>query len=264
MSSEAIPILLTSSIIAHDLGVKLKDEATRLHHTIESIAHWTKISPHSPIVFCDGSNYDLRPIVNKEFPKSTIECLKFENDQQLVRLHGRGYGEGEIVRYALEHSQLIREADCFAKCTSKLWVKNFVECMHWWNGDLLCHGIFQSVFSPIQATNFKHIDTRFYIVNKSFYRQFFLFAHHNINTSIGYGLEECFHKIFQTEGITRALFSVPPVIEGVGGGTASYYRNSIKRVLKERLQIAILRQRKEFSHLFADRIRVITSRSGTN
>lgn len=248
-----IPLLLTSSIIAHDQGVKLKDTDARLRHAIESVEQWLRIDPRLPIVLCDGSNFDLQAALSDRFADVTIECLRFENDQEMVRKFGRGYGEGEIVRYALSHSRLIEQAGCFAKCSSKLWVENFDECKSWWNGDFLCKGVFLDVFSPFKATVFHHIDTRFYFASKSFYERHLLDAHNDINVATGYGLEECFHDILLREQMQGVLLPVPPVIAGVGGGTANYYRNSRKRVWKERLRVKLVQREASFRSLFADR-----------
>lgn len=257
-ASNSMPVLLTSSIIAHDRGVKLIDTAERLRYAIESVGQWLRIDLQLPIVLCDGSNYDLRAAITDRFPRATIECLSFENDQELVRKYGRGYGEGEIVRHAVRHSRQIASAGCFAKCSSKLWVENFSECRHWWNGDFLCKGVFLDVFAPFKPTFLHHIDTRFYMASKAFYERHFLDAHLNINVGTGHGLEECFRDIFLREQIQNALLPVPPVIQGVGGGTASYYRNLRKRIWKERLRVALVRRRPEFGALFADGTRVRT------
>lgn len=96
--AHSIPLLLTSSIIAHDQGVKLKDTNARLRHAIESVEQWLRVDPQLPIVLCDGSNFDLRLALSDRFAGATIEYLRFENDQEMVRKFGRGYGEGEIVR----------------------------------------------------------------------------------------------------------------------------------------------------------------------
>ena len=252
LPSSEIPVLVTSSVVAHDASVRLRDTDERLRLAMESVAEWLKIEPRQPLVLCDGSSFNFTNSVQKAFPKARIECLPFENPQELVRQFGRGYGEGEIVRYALHHSHFISEANCFAKCSSKLWVKNFHECMHWWNGDFLCKGVFLEAFSTIRKTKFHHIDTRFYVASKSFYELHLMDAHQKINIEAGYGLEECFHQVLMQSGIRGVLIPVPPLIEGVGGGTAKYYRNSTRRVLKERLRIALVRSRSEFLPLFAD------------
>lgn len=246
-----IPILLTSSIIAHDHGVKLKDSDARLHHTLESVEQWLHIAPGHPITLCDGSSVDLQTHVAQRFPGAPIECLAFANDQARVSHFGRGYGEGEIVKYALQHSRFIREAGCFAKCSSKLWVENFDECLQWWNGRLLCKGVFLDAFSPFQATVLQHIDTRFYMASIPVYEKYLVDAHHGIDVSAGRGLEECFHEVLLRNRMEQCLMPVPPIIGGVGGGTGHYYKNPGKRILKERLRFFLVRHGHRYQDLFS-------------
>lgn len=249
-SNRRIPVLLTSSVIAHDTGVTLKDTEERIRLALESVREWLKLDPTQPIVLCDGSNHDFSAAVSEQFPGATIECLPFENRQEMVRQYGRGYGEGEIVRYALHHSRLIAEAGCFAKCTSKLWVANFRECAAAWNGKLLLKGVFRNVFSPFRPTEFAYIDTRFYIASCDLYRQYFENAHLQIRKDDGHGLEECFRDIFLANHLGQVLLAVPPVICGVGGGTGTYYRNPLKRRLKERLRLWLVRHNRRFAPSF--------------
>ena len=124
----SLPLLLTSSVVAHDPSVALSDTQTRKLLTIRSINEWLRVDPSIAIVICDGSNYDFAPEITLLFPQAKIECLHFENTQVEVEKYGRGFGEGEIIRFALAHSKFIQEAQCFAKCTAKLWVENFEDC----------------------------------------------------------------------------------------------------------------------------------------
>lgn len=251
--SDSIPVLLTSSIIAHDPSVKLKDTAARLHHALESIEQWLKIDPAIPLVFCDGSNFDLTQAVKDRFPGSKIECISFENDAAAVAKFGRGYGEGEIVKYALEKSKLIQAAGVFAKCTSKLWVQNFEKCKQSWNGRLLLKGVFHDVFSPFKKTHLSYIDTRFYIASCSVYRKFFLNAHLQLDPSKGHSLEEAFLETINKENLRHCLFPVAPIICGVGGGTGVYYKNPLKRVLKEELRLYLAMRSKRLTDFFGAR-----------
>lgn len=246
----AYPILLTSSIIAHDRGVKLQDEESRLYHVLNSVEKWLRINPSLSIVICDGSYYDMNNILNRRFPHSKIEYLRFKNDPVKVGLFGRGYGEGEIIRYAINHSELIKNAGGFSKCTAKLWVDNYWNCLHNWNEKFLCKGVFLDAFSPFKPTLFHHIDTRFYIVNTSFYRDYFIDAHYDINVESGHGLEECFRDIWLNKDIKHAMFLTYPVIQGVGGGTGMYYSNRALRIWKERLRLRFIQKDKKFSHFF--------------
>src|SRR5271169_3656162 len=95
------PVLLTSCVNVADHSVSVKDENSRIRLTIESIEKWLAISPYLRLVICDGSNFDFSRILQEKFPEANIECLFFENNKELVVLYGKGYGEGEIVEYAL-------------------------------------------------------------------------------------------------------------------------------------------------------------------
>ncbi len=250
MNSFAVPVLLTSSVIAYDTGVALNDTQERTALALESIAQWLRVAPDTPLVLCDGSSFDFSSIVAQRFPSATIECLRFENRQYLVKVHGRGYGEGEIVRYALHHSRLIARAGCFAKCTSKLWVENYRQCLSNWHGELLFKGVFLNVFSPFHETRFAYIDTRFYIISVATYTRYFENAHLEIDVQKGRGLEDCFFAIFQKHKIHNALCTVAPVIQGVGGGIGIRYHNPLTRQIKERLRLWLVKRTKAFSDLF--------------
>jgi hypothetical protein len=247
-----IPVLLTSSVIAHDTGVALKNTDERIRLALESVEHWLKIEPTLRLVLCDGSNFNFSSIIAEKFPLAQIECLYFENNQALVKKHGRGYGEGEIVRYAVKHSKFIATARSFAKCTSKLWVENYAQCLTSWNGSLLCKGVFLNVFSLFKRTTFSYIDTRFYIVSCRHYKKYFEDAHLQVDSNLGRSLEDCFFDIFLKYKIEKSLFKAPPIICGMGGGIGLYYKNSVKRKIKEKLRLRLVRMNKSFSYLFVE------------
>ena len=245
-----IPVVLTSSVVAHDTRVRLKDTDERIRLALESVAEWLKIEPRQPLILCDGSNFDFSDLVRQKFPDAQIECLPFENNQELVRQHGRGYGEGEIVRHAINHSHFIASAACFAKCSSKLWVQNFPACAGAWRGDLLLQGVFLDVFAPFKRTTLSYIDTRFYITSTHQYRQHFENAHQRIDKKKQYGLENTFLDVFLEAKLYNALTPVAPVICGVGGAIAKYYKNSPKRKLKETLRLLLVKRDPRFSNYF--------------
>lgn len=249
MKSNLPPILLTSCVIVSDHSVSLKDENSRIRLTIESIEKWLAISSDLRLVICDGSNFDFSKIVLEKFPKAKIECLFFENNKELVGLYGKGYGEGEIVKYALQNSVYLKESDFFAKCTAKLWVENFFECLKCWNGTFLCKGYFSNVFS-FKKTQFSYVDTRFYLVNKSFYLKNLVSAYLNVGGEQGLSLEHCFRDVILKEQYKKIMFNVPPVICGVGGGSGTYYKNNLKRRIKEVIRLWIVRRNKSFDFLF--------------
>ncbi len=248
-----IPILLSSSVVAYDTNVRLLDADKRLKFALESVDEWLKINPKQPLVLCDGSGFDFSNQMKTRFPSAKFECLNFENNREMLRRYGRGYGEGEIVRFALENSRLIREAGCFAKCTSKLWVENYSQCAEAWNNRLLCHGVFLDTFTPFRRTRLAYIDTRFYIATVDYYRKYFEYAHHRIGMRGGtlFSLEDCFLEIINEHRLQGILMRASPVICGVGGGTGRYYRTRPLRRIKDAFRIKLAKNNPAFRNFFA-------------
>lgn len=244
------PILLTSSVIAMDQSVHLKDEKLRIFHTLESIKKWLDISPHNKYVLCDGSGFDFSPLVLEQFPGANIECIFFDNNPALIKVHGKGFGEGEIIRYALAHSNTLQESQWFAKCTAKLWVDNFLECTKEWNRKFLCQAFFSNVFS-LKRSRFEYIDTRFYLVDTHFYEAYLSRAHMDIGGTSGVSIEDRFLEIATREGLSGFLFKTPPIVCGVGGGSGRYYKDSRVRRLKEKFRSWIILQNSKFKPLFS-------------
>ena len=249
MNPHLPPILLTSSAIAMDHSVTLKDPEQRIHYTLESIEKWMKLGADIRLVVCDGSSYDFSRIVRERFPKRSIECLFFENDKQLVERHGKGYGEGEIIKFALLNSAFLKDADWFAKCTAKLWVDNFLSCVKEWNGSFLCKAYFANVFS-FKKTRFEYIDTRFYLVEKNIYMKYFYETHLKVGGSNGTSIEDNFKEIVLQNRLTRVFFRSPPIVRGMGGGSGKYYRNNFIRRLKESLRSRIVQSNPSFRGMF--------------
>ncbi len=232
-----------------DLSVKLKDPGQRIAFTVESIEKWLNAGADARLVICDGSGFDFSEIVRRKFPGRLIESLSFENNQQLVEVHGKGYGEGEIIRYAMAHSAFLKSTDWFVKCTGKLWVDNFSECLKEWNGLFLCKAYFSRVFS-FRTTKLEYIDTRFYMVSKDFYLKYFADAHLKVGGTYGTSIEDNFREIVLRNNLQQVLFRSPPVVCGVGGGSGSYYKNTKVRRLKEVLRSRIVQSNRSFSALF--------------
>jgi hypothetical protein len=245
------PLLLTSSVIPTDLSGKLNDPIARVRHTVESISEWLRINPTIQIVICDGSGFDFTDTVKSNFPLANIECIFFDNDAEQVKKHGKGYGEGEIIHYAIEHSKLMNKSEVFIKCTAKLWVANFDQCLLQLNNQFMCSAYFANVFS-YKKTILKFIDTRFYISRKDFYLKHFSAAHTQLGNTVGRSIEDAFLDVIKHEKMKHIFFRTPPVICGVGGGSGKHYKSGVIRVLKDRLRNWIARSTSQYKDLFCD------------
>lgn len=243
------PILLTSSVIAMDSSVELKSQESRIFYTLESVGKWSQISPNNKFVICDGSGFDFSPLIREHFPGLNIECIFFMNDPALIAKHGKGFGEGEIIRYALLHSEFLKNSDWFAKCTAKLWVDNFLACVKEWNGQFLCKAFFANAYS-FKPTSLEYIDTRFYIITKDFYLNNFSDIYINLGINDGSSIEIEFLKKLRRLNLKNFLFRTDPIVSGVGGGSGKYYNTSFFRRMKEGVRSKLVARNPKFRDLF--------------
>lgn len=243
------PILLTSSAIAMDPSVELKSQDSRIFYTLESIGKWAQISPNNKFVICDGSGFDFAPLIREHYPDLNIECIFFMNDPILIGKHGKGFGEGEIIRYALLNSIFLKESDWFAKCTAKLWVDNFLACAKEWNGEFLCKAFFANVYS-FKPTSLEYIDTRFYMTTKDFYLKNFSNIYINLGIDDGSSIEGEFLKKLLAINSKNFLFRTDPIVSGVGGGSGKYYNTSFVRRIKDGMRSKLVFRNRKFRDLF--------------
>jgi hypothetical protein len=247
--STSIPLLITSCINPSDSTVQLKDPQARLAHTLEALEQWFAIDPDMSIILCDGSNFDFGPAITKSFPSKKIEFLRFQNSSSSVQRLGKGFGEGEIVKHALTHSQILRKSTAFAKCTGKLWVGNFRECLDQWNGIFIGDAFFSNIFNTLN-TKIQYIDTRFYIVDKNFYLLYLVDAYIFTSFEENNSLENIFLKKLMSLNMKSFIFSINPIIQGMGGGSGTYYKNNLKRKIKNNLKRFILKKYSQYRPLF--------------
>ncbi len=243
------PILLTSCVYVSDDSVALKSAQDRVRLTLESIEKWLEVAPKSKIVICDNSNFDFSELLKRHFPSDCIESLSFAGDKKAVIANGKGYGEGEIIEYAIEKSRYILEAGCFTKSTSRLWVKNYNYFLNKWNGNCIFKPVFKNSFS-FKPTEISYVDTRFYMISLDLYKKYFSKAHQSINPRSPDGIEEIFLKVIFSENLKNIFCHKYPQVHGVSGASAQYYRNSLKKNIKENFRLFLHKNNASFGDLF--------------
>ena len=120
-------------------------------------------------VFLDRSEVRMLNQIGVE-----IEQIHYVQNHDLVIERGKGYGEGALIKFALENSRLLKGEVSFFKCTGKVYCRNFID-----------------IFELIDKNNINNIfwryileeamDTRFFYVSKEFCREFLLPVYENIN-----------------------------------------------------------------------------------
>lgn len=244
-----LPLVITTCITPSPILLGLNDPKLRLYHTLEGIQNWLSLDLNLKIVICDGSNFDLSSIVKARFPKHNIECLSFQSSINKVSEQGKGYGEGEILAFALAHSDLLTESDAFMKCTGKLWVTNYKDCLNEWNGIFSASAQFANIFN-FKKPKLEQIDTRFYITDKEFFLTHLLDAHFESNFNAGSSIENLFLKSLNALKMQNYIFSMEPIICGMGGGSGKYYKNNLRRQLKGRLRRLIAKNSSDLKKIF--------------
>lgn len=107
---------------------KAIEEKERIKQYLDAILFYLTKSDFESIVFVDGSGiesdffYFLFPIA--DFYNKKFEMLSFENDPILLKSKWKGYGENNILKFAIENSALLKNYKCFYKVTGRYLIKN--------------------------------------------------------------------------------------------------------------------------------------------
>lgn len=122
-----IVLLLTGCIdpsLIHNRWHTLNDAKLRLQQYIEAISFYIN-NTNLNIVIVENSGYDMASESGFDNIRNSgrIELLSYLASEQ-VRFNGKGYGEGDILRYALENSRTLEDADYVVKATGRIKIRN--------------------------------------------------------------------------------------------------------------------------------------------
>lgn len=175
------------------------------------------------IVFSENSGTDISYLFEDAIESGRMEYLSFPGNQDKIR--GKGYGECEIIEYALNNSKLILSSkdQRIAKITGRLIVRNIKGILRW-------HKFFfskQTVFCTINS-DLSFPDSRLIVAPVSFYKVF-LNSKGLINDSNGYYFEHALCDTLKREKeYSYSPFLFMPCIEGVSGSTGEIYSGEMR------------------------------------
>jgi len=232
-------LLLTGAIDLRKYNVpftSLVDFDIRLRQYLQSIEYsLDNYSTIDKIVFCENtcSDYDFSILSKKAKSKGKeFEYLTFQGNYDQIQKLGKGYGEGEIIKHALEHSRLLRTESSFYKLTGRLIVKNMdliIKTTHSGNAFIFK----QKEISDRPANYF---ETYFYKVEIAIYKQYLINAYLLCNDNEHKHLEHVFHD--KLSGLSLRSFNLPPLISGILGSTGELYDTNFKKSLIEKFYFA--------------------------
>jgi hypothetical protein len=212
-----------------DLEERLEQYKFSLEYSIENYSTITKI------VFCENTGYDfdysyLSKRANTKGKK--FEYLTFPGNYDQIQKLGKGFGEGEIIKYALENSRLLNTESSFYKLTGRLIVKNF---------DLLVTtttrtNAFIYRQKDITDRTCDYIETYFYKVEIDLYNRYLLNSYQSCDDQNTNFLEHVFCKDLYE--LPLRSFKYQPLISGLLGTSGEIYDLKLKRKLIESLYFA--------------------------
>ena len=198
----------------------LRDGAARLKQYEESLEFFVDSGAFDKLIFCDNSNFDAANLGNvkkkAEAKGIELEVLAFQGDVQGVKTHGKGYGEGEIMKYIMNHSKLVNQEEFFVKITGRLKVDNIKKIVQ----RLETKKVY---FNVPNRTRRDMYDTRMYGIPLSCFRRYFMDEYHNVDDEKGVFLEYVYTDVLLKHGIQVENFPRYPRIVGVSGSNGQIY-----------------------------------------
>lgn len=208
-------ILLTGCINPNGMPfTQLTDSSERQKQYIDAI-HYYLSNTDCKIVFCENSNTDISPLFKNE--QERLEILTFAGNQDKQR--GKGYGEAEIIEYALQHATFIQDGCIIIKITGRLIIEN------------ICH-ILKSIkekrdfVTCLFHSDLTFADSRIFCGTTSFYQEF-LKNKECINDSKDAFFEHILASSILTSTHRFIPFSEEPLITGISGSTGERYQQSV-------------------------------------
>ena len=215
-NSECI-ILLTACINPNGMAfTALQDKDLRLYQ-YKAALNWYLKKTSVKIVFVENTGFNIAPMFEEYINNGRLEVLSFKgNDYDKSR--GKGYGEGLILKYAVENSIFMKTSKVMIKVTGRFIIKNLNAIMRnytmrtiqadkaLFNGRLYCR-------------------SRLFISPTSFVRDYLVPRIDTIDDSKNYYFE---HLLYDTSlfckkdtGCAMMEFCRPPLYYGTDGSSGS-------------------------------------------
>jgi hypothetical protein len=221
-------LIITSCIYPFSTFVQLKDpEEREALHTI-ALRRWLNESSFKKIIICDNSDYKYSNSFIEEALSlnKKLEILSFKGDHKKVYDFGKGYGEGELMKYVFENSKLINECKSFVKVTGKLFIENHYPILSNLKGSNFAFSI------PIYFIHSKKVVdlvyTNFYYADIESFKTCLLDAYLGVRDNEGIYLEHIYASSLRNykkknKSLKITVMNPIPLISGKSGTTGDLY-----------------------------------------
>ncbi|MBU3608171.1 hypothetical protein [Polynucleobacter nymphae] len=148
-----------------------------------------------------------------------VEQISYCQNDDSIKLRGKGYGEGELIKFALKHSTFLKNENNFFKCTGKIYCRNFETII-----EMIKQNNIQNIF-------WRHLgegdslqpwaDMRFFYTSKKFCEEYLIPAYLKSDDRKEEAVEYFSFNIFN-EKLSSAK-ALRPLLSGFSGGTGKQY-----------------------------------------
>jgi hypothetical protein len=216
-------LLITTAIAppANTPMLRMADSNMRSITTKAAIFFWVGQGQKS-IVICDATASSVLTEAELAVIRKlgvSIEQLAFQQDGALLLLRGKGFAEGQLIKFAVQNSQLLRQSEYFFKCTGKIFCRNFAAL-----ADLIGRNNIGSMFWKLfegSLVDRNLVDGRFFYTSIGDFQRLILPAYER--SSEAQILE--YQLALGLESLSRGT-SFRPQLTGFSGGTGAQYPES--------------------------------------
>ena len=219
-------LLLTACVNPGGMSYTLVQNPKEREEQYVSAIQYYIDNTHFKILVVENTGVDLEHYFNCE-PR--LEFLSF-NGNDYNKLLGKGYGEGQILKYAYDFSRFISDCSFVVKITGRHIVTNLNQIVFLLNASGKISNCF---FSGVVYKDLFEIISDCYICSSEFYPEFLLKNIEECNDSKGVYFEHILFKSFLSAQEKRHYrfipFPLPISQSGVSGsGNYCFKRHSMK------------------------------------
>ncbi|WP_026653825.1 hypothetical protein [Butyrivibrio proteoclasticus] len=227
-------IIIVTGTIAPSSGIKqleLRNTNERLLQYKSALVSLLISKPNASIVFCDNSGFDTESFMDiQSIAKDNrikFELLSFKGNDEAVIKHGKGYGEGEIIKYVLTNSRLAKDDNYMIKLTGRLQFVNISDLVKRVQTDRI-------YFNVPNRRNRKIYDTRIYAMPIDVFKTYFIEAYKRVDDNKGYYIEHSYTDvILENQIMTRNFPVYPRIVGNSGSGGFRYEYKEWKAKIKD-------------------------------
>lgn len=211
-------ILMTATVSPNGMCLtKLQNAETRKAQYLHAINYYLEHTPFK-IVFCENTGTYLFHEIRSPKKYERLEYLTFNNNDR--KDLGKGYGEARIIKYAINNSQFIRQANYIIKVTGRVIIENIKE--------LLKIQYSSESLIVLEFTNIEFAASVCFISPKSWLLQFSI---EQIRKCEENNIDVRFEKTLSESLITTPDLKIKefyPLITGISGYSGTPYINEPK------------------------------------